>query len=363
MKNSNFHTIGVMSGTSLDGLDVAYCTFTLREKKWIYEILKAKTFQYDDAFKNKLSQIHLSGAEEISFFDINYGRWIGDKINDFIKENSIEKIDLIASHGHTVFHQPEKNFTLQIGDGNAIAATTGATVVFNFRSLDVALGGQGAPLVPIGDELLFSDYDFCLNLGGFANISFKEKGKRTAFDISPVNIFLNFLANKAGSEFDDDGKIAASGQVIPALLNTLNDLDFYKMNHPKSLGREWFENEIIPLLDTKTFSLADLINTGCEHIAEQISIVINKNSNPDNSVFVTGGGAFNSFLIDKIKSKTKAQIVIPGTEIINYKEALVFAFLGVLRINNKINVLSGVTGASADSCSGVVVAGNDFKRN
>jgi anhydro-N-acetylmuramic acid kinase len=363
MGNSVYHTIGVMSGTSLDGLDLAYCSFNFSGNKWKYEIINAGTIEYDEVLRKKLSQIHLAGAEEFSLFNVEYGRWIGSRINEFAAENSIKKIDLIASHGHTVFHQPERGLSLQIGSGNAIAAVTGTDVIYDFRSLDVSLGGQGAPLVPVGDELLFSDYTFCLNLGGFANISFKEKDKRIAFDICPANILLNFIADKAGKKYDNRGEMAASGKVIEPLYSKLNELSYYLLPHPKSLGREWLEKELLPLIDTGKYSIEDLLRTCCEHIAVQITAVLNLNHIANSSVLITGGGAFNSFLINRIKLSTKTELMLPDPIVINYKEALIFAFLGVLRMEKKINVWSGITGASADSCSGVMVLANDIKRN
>lgn len=362
MKNRNYNVIGVMSGTSLDGLDVAFCRFTFSEIRWFYSIENATTINYNNELKKNLTGIHSQNAEEISFMNVNYGKWIGEKVNEFLKAHSITEIDFISSHGHTVFHQPQKRLTLQIGDGNAIVAETGLTVVSDFRSLDVALGGQGAPLVPVGDDILFSEFDFCLNLGGFANISFNKNGKRIAFDICPVNILLNYLANKKGKDFDKGGEMASHGKLIYPLYKKLNSLEFYKMPHPKSLGREWLEKEVIILIDLNN-SIPDLLYTCCEHIAEQITSVINVNSKKDNSVLITGGGAFNNFLIKKIQEKTDARIIIPATEIINYKEALIFAFLGVLRMENRINVYSGVTGASRDSCSGSVVWGQEFRKD
>ena len=355
MKQRIYHTIGVMSGTSLDGLDMAYCIFNFIENEWKYEVVAAETLAYQQNFKDTLSSIHKTSAQSISLFDIEYGRWIGETISDFITKNNIKEIDFIASHGHTIFHQPEKRFTLQVGNGNSIAAASGCNVIYDFRKLDVALGGQGAPLVPVGDHLLFSDYTFCLNLGGFANISFVEKNKRIAFDICPVNIILNYIANKAGKDYDENGDMAASGKLNSGLLEQLNSLDFYQSDYPKSLGREWVEKNILPTLDDETFPVEELMHTCCEHIAMQISSVINQHDKNHGNVLVTGGGAFNKFLIEKLKNKTKAEIILPGKKVINYKEALIFAFLGVLRMEQKINVYAGVTGASEDSCSGVLV--------
>ena len=351
-----------MSGTSLDGLDIAFCSFNFLKNKWNYKIEKTVTIEYNDELKKQLSEIHTANAEEISFLNVNYGKWIGEEINEFLKINSIENVDLISSHGHTVFHQPQKGLTMQIGDGNAIAAETGLTVVSDFRSLDVALGGQGAPLVPVGDDLLFSDFDFCLNLGGFANISFNKNEKRIAFDICPVNIFLNFLANKAGKNYDRNGEMAAKGKLINSLSEKLNSLEFYQLAPPKSLGREWLEKEVLSIINLNN-SIPDLLHTCCEHVTDQISAVVNTNSKKENSVLATGGGAFNDYLIKRLKEKTKAEIVIPAPEIINYKEALIFAFLGVLRMEKRINVYSGVTGSLRDCCSGSVVWGLEFKKD
>ena len=353
-EKNEFNVIGVMSGTSLDGLDIAFCTFIFKNNRWNFEIKKATTVPYSKALSTKLADIFYQSAEELSSFDFEYGAYIGSEINVFIKKHNLTQIDFVASHGHTVFHQPEKGFTVQIGNGNAIAATVALPVIYDFRSLDVALGGQGAPLVPAGDDLLFPEYDFCLNLGGFANISFEKNKKRIAFDICPVNILLNHLANKKQMSYDKNGALSASGNVITDLLEKLNSNKFYLKDSPKSLGREWFEKEILAEVEKFTHVTEDLLATSVEHIAIQISSVIN-NAGKKGSVLVTGGGAFNTFLIEKIKSKTSSEIVIPSDEIINYKEAMIFAFLGVLRIKKEINVYSGVTGASGDSCSGSVI--------
>jgi anhydro-N-acetylmuramic acid kinase len=264
-------------------------------------------------------------------------------------------IDFIASHGHTIFHQPNKKITFQIGDGSAIAAETGLPVVCDFRSLDVALNGQGAPLVPIGDRMLFNDFQYCLNLGGFANISFEKNNKRTAFDICPVNIILNFLSEITGSSFDNKGKIASSGKVDHALLSALNQKKYYKKNPPKSLGKEWVISEILPLLALDTISISDKLRTFCEHIADQITKVLP----PDMpaKVLVTGGGAHNDFLVRLLKQKSKNEIILPDKKTIDYKEALIFSFLGVLRMRNEINCLKNVTGASKDNIGGAVYDG------
>lgn len=347
-----YKTIGVMSGTSLDGLDIAYCIFIFDDGKWTFQISKATTISYDDELKKNLVELPYSTAIELAKTDVDYGYYIGAQINKFIQGNKFQP-DFIASHGHTIFHQPSEKYTLQIGDGNAIAAITGLPVIYNFRSLDVALGGQGAPLVPMGDKLLFEKYDFCLNLGGFANISLKKENQRIAFDICPVNIVLNELARSENMAFDESGKLARSGKVNLDLLNELNSLDYYKMSAPKSLGREWVEQTIFPLFKKYDISNIDLLSTYTEHTAVQLAKVLNEN--PGDSLLITGGGAYNSYLLERLKSLTNTSIHIPEPVLVEYKEALIFAFLGLLRLRNEINCLSSVTGAIRDSSCGAMV--------
>lgn len=341
--------IGLMSGTSLDGLDICLAEFE-QQKEWTFTILKTETIPYSSVWENKLKNaIHLP-AEQLLELHSDYGFYLGQQVKDFIRKHELKKVDLIASHGHTIYHQPQRKFTLQIGDGRAIKLETGLPVIYDFRSQDVLLGGNGAPLVPIGDHHLFSQYNACLNLGGFSNISLQSAGKRIAFDISPVNIVLNSLAQQLGENFDHNGDMARRGKINHILLEQLNLLDFYQQPHPKSLGIEWCNRYVFPLL-TNTDPL-DSLATFTEHIADQISYVINKNM--IGNILFTGGGAYNTFLIEKIKSKTTSEIIIPDKEIIEYKEALIFAFMGVLKMHNEINVLSSATGSISDHCSGLM---------
>ncbi|MEO5570896.1 MAG: anhydro-N-acetylmuramic acid kinase, partial [Bacteroidia bacterium] len=239
-----YKVIGIMSGTSLDGVDLAYSVFKYgtsgrRKSNWSFEILKAKTIAYNKEWKSRLENLDRADALALVKTHTDLGKYFGRLVKRFISEYKL-KPNLISSHGHTIFHQPENGFTCQAGDGSQIAAVTGIETVCDFRTIDVALGGQGAPLVPVGDQLLFGEYDFCLNLGGIANISFREKKKRIAFDICPVNMALNTLAAEAKINFDKDGKLAAKGSVNPLLLDKLNALDYYKKTPPKSIGKEWF---------------------------------------------------------------------------------------------------------------------------
>ncbi|MBJ7428790.1 MAG: anhydro-N-acetylmuramic acid kinase [Bacteroidia bacterium] len=339
-----------MSGTSMDGVDIAYCLFTNEEGHWDFEIKNATTISYDKNWIVRLTQLYKQPIHLYPKTDVFYGKFLGKITRDFITKNNLA-VDFIASHGHTIFHQPKNGFTAQIGCGAAISAACNLPVVNNFRIMDVALNGQGAPLVPIGDQFLFANYDACLNLGGFANISFKNKQK--AFDISPCNMAFNLLANELNLPYDEGGHIASSGSINELFLVALNDIDFYKKNNAKSLGIEWFNQSFLPLLNQfENISLANKMATINLHVAQQIANVINL-ENIDN-VLVTGGGAYNKFLIENLKSLTKAQIIIPDSLTINYKEALIFAFLGVLRIRNEINILKSVTGAVSNSIGGAL---------
>ncbi len=340
--------LGIMSGTSLDGIDIALCRFSLAEDKWNYEIIEAETIAYPLFWIEKLKDAPNLKAEEFLMLNDEYGRYTGELIKKFLRGKKVPQ--LIASHGHTIFHQPDKKFTFQLGNGASIAATAQITTVSDFRSFNVALGGQGAPLVPMGDQLLFSEFDYCLNIGGFANISFDKNGVRIAFDVCPANIVLNELAQTKGFAFDKDGRLGASGTIDEPLFRKLNDLDFYRQKWPKSLGREWAENQIMPLLSASGLSIKDQAATFYEHIVFQISNVIGNSGR----LLVTGGGSKNLFLIEKLKHKTSCQIVLPDEKLIDFKEALIFAFLGVLAFNGRINIFASFTGASQDHIGGII---------
>ena len=346
----NFYTIGLMSGTSLDGLDICFSQFQKLDEKWSFTILKTTTIAYSKIWENKLRNAIYCTPEELYQLNTDYGFYLGEMVNHFIRENKIENCDLIASHGHTVFHQPDKKFTVQIGDGRAIKLATEIPVVYDFRMQDVLMGGNGAPLVPIGDELLFSEYEACLNLGGFSNISFRKEGKRIAFDICAVNIVLNAIAQKLGKEFDENGAIAKQGKVDKALLEHLNEFEYYTQKPPKSLGVEWVNQNIAKCI--QSYETEIVLATFTEHIAIQIAHILNS-ENLENVLF-TGGGTYNTFLLERIQSLTEAKIIVPTPEIIEYKEALIFAFMGVLKMQNINNVLSSATGSTLDHCSGVI---------
>lgn len=346
--------IGIMSGTSLDGVDVAYCSFWKKNDTWHYDIVCANTYPYTDEWVSRLQNLEHTDAITFNLTHIEYGRLLGKFANHFIQKNKI-KPDYIASHGHTIFHQPKRRLTTQIGSGAAIAAECGISTICDFRSLDVALGGQGAPLVPIGDELLFGNYNACLNIGGFSNISYKENNQRIAFDVAPANIILNSFARSKGYDFDENGMMARQGKLDENLFAQLNALDFYKQPHPKSLGKEWVDNIILPLLTPYKLSPEDNLRTLIEHIAFQIKEIIKKANIQE--ILITGGGAKNIFLIERMQYYLPEQkLIIPHETLIDYKEALIFAFMGLLRIRQENNCLKSVTGAACDNCGGCVYA-------
>lgn len=343
----NYNVIGLMSGTSLDGIDLAYVNFSY-DKKWMYKILECETYSYDLNWFNLLQTLHLESEKKISKINEDYGKFLANIIDDFISKNNLN-VDLICSHGHTVLHQPEKKITVQIGCGKTIQKQLRIPVVCDFRSLDVKLGGQGAPLVPVGDELLFNQYDYCLNLGGFSNFSYQKDNERKAYDICPVNIVFNKYANKLERKFDKNGELAKQGIVNENLLKQLNNLDYYKIDPPKSLAKEWLEKNFIPIIDSYNDSEKNNLRTLVEHAAIQIGSCI-KNG----KCLVTGGGAFNSFLIERMKQNSNANFILSNKKLIEYKEAMIFGLLGVLRKENQINCLSSVTGAQRDSCTGTL---------
>jgi anhydro-N-acetylmuramic acid kinase len=349
-----YNAIGLMSGTSLDGLDIAYVEFLFENHSWQYNILKTISIDYQVSRRLELAQAFYLEKGALAILHKEYGSWLGEQADNFIKDNNIEP-DLIASHGHTVFHEPEKGITLQIGDGQAIADRTGITVVCNFRSHDVRLGGQGAPLVPIGDRLLFREYPACLNLGGIANISYELDNERIAFDIGMANLPLNHFARELGLPYDEDGILARKGAVNDDLLKQLNGLSFYNQAPPKSLGLEWFVNEMLPLVNAFNITTEDKLATLANHQALQIVKTISSIGSTS-KILVTGGGVYNKFFIDLIQQNLPSDYIleIPENQIINYKEALIFALMGVLRQRNEINCLKSVTGAREDSSSGEV---------
>jgi len=351
MLKENYHIVGVMSGTSLDGIDLAEINFTKKDT-WQFQILNSTTISYSEDWHRKLKSLTKQSIKKLQQIDVDYTNFLAEVITTFIKKNNINQLDAVCSHGHTALHQPVQKLTYQIGNLPVLAEQLKQTVVCDFRVQDVQFGGQGAPLVPIGDQLLFSECDYCINLGGFANVSTFINKQRIAFDICPVNIVLNKYVQQLGFDYDDKGHLASQGKINQQLLEQLNDLDFYKNSYPKSLGLEWVEQQIFPLIDNYKLEVKDILHTMIHHVAQQIAKVINQKDNT--SVLLTGGGTYNDFLVERIKALTNAKIVIPSAELIEFKEALIFGFLGVLKLREENNCLASVTGASKDHSSGKI---------
>ena len=350
MYKDSYHIIGVMSGTSLDGIDLCYANYNFNNN-WSYKILHATTYNYTDKWKDRLLNSIGLNKSGLRSLDIDYTNLLTSILRDFILQFNIRNVDAISSHGHTILHQPQKKITYQIGNLPFLSKDLNMNVVCDFRTQDVELGGQGAPLVPIGDQLLFPEYKYCLNLGGFANISYKTDNEIIAFDICPVNTVLNHYTRIIGHDFDIDGSIANTGKIVPKLLNELNSIDFYKNFKPKSLGIEWVIEIIYKIIDRNNLSTSDILRTFSEHIVIQIQNVI---KNDFSNILITGGGAKNKFLIELITNRLDNHINIPDDILIDFKEALIFGFLGVLRLRNENNCLSSVTGASKNHSSGKI---------
>jgi len=348
--------IGLMSGTSLDGLDIAYCHIWKTSDRWDFIIKDKKSIFYNAKMKIQLKDSIYLSASELIILNNSYGRWLGKQVKKFIDENNLE-VDFISSHGHTTHHQPENRMTYQIGSGQHLANESGYKVVCDFRTNDVALGGQGAPLVPIGDQLLFNKYNFCLNLGGISNISFESDGIRIAYDIGLANMILNYITQKIDLPFDKGGKRARKGKINQEMLDQLNSLQYYKLPFPKSTGFEWFVEKVVPIVEKTNDCIENLLHTSIHHICEQVAIQVRAVINKKNStIFVSGGGALNKFLLETLKEKIgmNIEIILPSLLLVEFKEALVFALMGVLRLENEVNVISSVTGAIKDSVNGVV---------
>lgn len=370
-----YFATGVMSGTSLDGLDMAYCRFVKDPKGiWSHKIIRAETLKYSPRWQQKLAEAgEITGRALISLHK-EYGTFIGNSVKAFLLRHGISHPGVLASHGHTIFHQPEKGYTFQLGCGASIAAILNCKVVTDFRSLDVALHGQGAPLVPIGDAMLFGKFGACLNLGGFANISFTTDNKRTAFDICPLNFVINRIIirekipykaknqtvgiNKiAFITFDAGGEIAKSGRPVAELTSDMNNLDYYTTSRRESLGAEWVEHYLWPLIEKSHIPYQDILRSFYEHAAMQVANAARLSK--AETILVTGGGAYNDFFMQLLKEKSGEQIhyIIPDTTLVEFKEALIFALLGILRVNEQINCLSSVTGSIKNNSGGCIYVG------
>lgn len=360
-----YSALGLMSGSSLDGLDIVFAEFNVNAGNWTYEILATDCYGYSDEWKGKLQSAVALTALEYQLLHAEYGHYLGAQVNKFIEVNNLQyRVGLIASHGHTTFHVPQKKMTAQLGDGAAIAAETGLPVVSDLRALDVAFGGQGAPIVPIGEKALLKDYGLFLNLGGIANMSFNLLDQYIAFDVCPANRVMNLICNGVNKEYDEGGKMAALGMVHEELLQKLNRLDYYQKSYPKSLANDFGTDVVFPLI--KSFGLPhnDELRTYTEHIVQQLkrATVSSRMTDSEAKLLVTGGGAFNTFLIQRLSDELLSigvQVVVPEENLVKYKEALIMGLIGVLRWRQEYNVLSSVTGAQRDSIGGAVWIGQE----
>lgn len=362
-----YRAIGLMSGSSLDGLDIVFAELHENGGKWSYSIVEADCYPYTAEWVEKLKNATALSALDYQLLHTEYGQYTGQQVNRFIAEKGLQfKVALVASHGHTTFHLPAQKMTAQLGDGAAIAAATRLPVVSDLRSLDVALGGQGAPIVPIGEKLLLGDYAYFLNIGGIANISANGTPYR-AFDICAANRVLNILANFAGKEYDEGGQLSAVGKINEALLEQLNALAYYSQAAPKSLANDFGTDTVYPIIKESAVDVYDALATYCEHIAVQVKnavITLNREEAVAGNLqmLATGGGALNTFLIERIKaqlSPLQIDVVVPDEKLVQYKEALIMALIGVLRWREENNVLSSVTGSERDSVGGAMWMGQE----
>lgn len=361
-----YNAIGLMSGSSLDGLDMIFAEFNESAGKWNFKIKCAACIEYDDGWVSKLQDAIYLSARDYQLLNVAYGRYLGKMVNEFIEEFNLQhQVSLIASHGHTTFHLPEKRMTHQLGDGATIAAETMLPVVSDLRIMDVAFGGQGAPIVPMGEKLLFPDHQYFLNIGGIANISLHKGGETIAFDICAANRVLNMLANEKNKPYDEEGKMASSGKVDQELLGQLNKLDYYTILAPKSLANSFGTDIVFPLIKKNNLSAEDALCTYVEHIAIQVKNSFTNHSGTIGTMqqlMITGGGAFNHFLMSRISNHLKEinfEIYIPDKEVVTYKEALIMALLGVLRWREQYTTIASVTGASRNSIGGALWLGTE----
>jgi anhydro-N-acetylmuramic acid kinase len=370
MKKTYFG-IGLMSGSSLDGLDVALCKFEgvagprgFELSDW--QLLEAATLPFSASWSERLRRLPAAGAFDLVKAHAEFGHYLGTLVNDFFTDKKVcsSSVDFIASHGHTIFHNPAAGLTLQIGDGAALAASTGCQVVCDFRSSDIAHGGQGAPLAPMADKMLFRGYDFYLNIGGIANITCQNGEKFVAFDITGANQVLNAIAAELGLPYDAEGKLAASGQVLKPLLKLLNSLPYFSNPYPKSLSNQWVQDQLVAACRQYPAPAADRLRTACQHVAEKLADSIRQVITAENlqkerfRLLATGGGALNQFLMNCMRQQCGAalEIVVPDEYTVNFKEACLMALLGLMRLEGLPNCIASVTGARQDAIGGAVYA-------
>jgi anhydro-N-acetylmuramic acid kinase len=360
-----YSAIGLMSGSSLDGLDLVFTELEEIGGKWTYRIKASACYSYDEEWTERLSNaVNLAGYEYLLLHSA-YGKYLGEQINRFIAEFDLaHRVQIIASHGHTTFHAPTLGMTSQLGDGATIAAVTGINVVSDLRAMDVALGGQGAPIVPMGEKLLWSEYAYLLNIGGIANISANRLEGPVAFDICAANRVLNLLCQELDMKYDSSGAIAATGNINTELLTALNNLEYYQLKYPKSLANNFGTDLVYPMIKNATVSTPDALRTYTEHIAMQVGYAINllhvEKPLAHSKLLITGGGAHHTFLVKRIATMISGygvEAIVPDIHLVDFKEAIVMALLGILRWREENTVLNSVTGAKRSSIGGAVWIG------
>ena len=362
---SVFSVVGLMSGSSLDGADLAWCTFQFAEddpaKLVSWTLHRGVTIPYDEGWQQRLRNAPALSGRGLWLLHTELGLHYGHMLRTFVDELP-EKVDFIASHGHTVFHYPDQHTTTQIGDGAAIAAVLNMPVIDQFRTQDMALGGQGAPLAPLADRYFFPEYFACLNLGGISNISIKTDRGYVAFDVGGANQVLDAMMQEIGKDYDENGQLARTGQLIPALKQAADALSFHAQQPPKSLGNDWVRERLLPLFKDQQYALEDRLHTYCHHVAGQIAASLHQVAKNENieltdqqQLLVAGGGGFNGFLCECIAAVIQpVQLEIAAPDIIAFKEAALMALAGALRWQQQPNVIPSVTGASRAAVGGAI---------
>lgn len=363
MPEKTYRVLGLLSGSSLDGADLAVCSFSVDPltptKLLSWNIHLARTIPYPQEWITRFKNLPGASARDLVLADTELGHYYGVLINQLLKEHSIT-VDLISSHGHTIFHFPELKTTTQIGDGAAIVSETGIDTVTQLRSVDVAFAGEGAPLAPLGDRYLYPGYTYYLNLGGIANVTAYQDEKIIAFDICPCNQIFNALAETIGQDFDRDGAIAASGNLNHPLLARLQDDDYLIKPYPKSLDNTWSQEHQVKQAIQWDARLEDKMNTAVEFVALEIAKACRQLTQPESSterptLFCTGGGALNAHLISRIAFHCpEIELVLPSRKIIEFKEVSFIALAGLFRCLRVPNLYASVTGAPSDTINGAL---------
>lgn len=348
--------IGLMSGSSTDGLDFVCAEFDSPDRKALHRVIASETLPYSHDLIERLQHSSGLNAKDLLAFHTEFGLRIGEKVREALQRHKLDAVDLIAYHGHTVYHEPESHFSFQLGSAHGINILTGIPVVSDFRNTDMSLKGHGAPLVPMAEGILFPGYKAFLNLGGIANLGLHKNGRITGFDICPFNMAMNEVAALRGMDFDENGQLASQGEIIGGFLSDLNAISFYNLKGPKSIDRQWYMMQFQPVVRNyeRVYNAESVLRTLIEHFSMQISEVLNKELEATDQAMISGGGAKNKFFISELQGKTNSRIIIPDNEVIDYKEAIIFAYLALLRVMNKVNVLSSVTGADRDSIGGAL---------